>query len=82
MLAQVRLKSYGRDDELESDKLGLRFMAQAGYDPNALIGVMEILAEASGGGGGPEFLSTHPSPENRIEKIKEEIARLKSSRSP
>jgi predicted Zn-dependent protease len=82
MLAQVRLKSYGRDDELESDKLGLRFMAQAGYDPNALIGVMEILAEASGGGGGPEFLSTHPSPQNRIEKIKEEIARLKSTRSP
>ncbi len=76
MLAQVRLKSYGRDDELESDRLGLRFMAQAGYDPAALISVMEILASASGGGGGPEFLSTHPSPENRIEKIKEEIARL------
>jgi predicted Zn-dependent protease len=77
MLAQVRLKSYGRDDELESDRLGLQFMAQAGYDPAALIGVMEILSAASGGGGGPEFLSTHPSPENRIEKIKEEIARLK-----
>lgn len=77
MLAQVRLKSYGRDDELESDRLGLRFMAQAGYDPQALIGVMEILAQASGGGGGPEFLSTHPAPANRIGRIKEEIARLK-----
>jgi predicted Zn-dependent protease len=77
MLAQVRLKSYGRDDELESDKLGMRFMEQAGYDPNELIGVMEILAEASGGGGGPEFLSTHPSPDNRIEKIKEEIVKLR-----
>ncbi len=80
MLAQVRLKSYGRDDELESDRLGLLFMMQAGYDPEALIGVMEILAKASGGGGGPEFLSTHPNPENRIERIREEIARLRASR--
>jgi predicted Zn-dependent protease len=83
MLAQVRLKSYGRDDELESDRLGIRLMAQAGYDPKALIGVMEILAKASGGGGGPEFLSTHPNPENRIERIKEEIANLgKVEREP
>ncbi len=78
LLAQVRLKSFGRDDELESDRLGLRFMAQAGYDPSALIGVMEILAKASGGSGGPEFLSTHPNPENRIERIKEEIAKLRN----
>lgn len=77
MLAQVRLKSYGREDELESDRLGLRFMAQAGYNPEALIGVMEILAKASGGSGGPEFLSTHPAPENRIERIKDEIQKLK-----
>ncbi len=77
MIAQVKLKSYGRDDELESDRLGVRFMAQAGYNPEALIGVMEILAEASGGGGGPEFLSTHPNPENRIERIREEIAKLR-----
>ena len=78
MIAQVKLKSYGRDDELESDRLGVRFMAQAGYDPEALIGVMEILAEASGGAGGPEFLSTHPNPENRIERIREEIAKLRA----
>ncbi len=77
MLAQVRLKSYGRDDELESDRLGVRFMAEAGYDPEALIGVMKILEEASGGGGGPEFLSTHPNPGNRIERIRAEIAKLR-----
>lgn len=77
MIAQVKLKSYGRDDELESDRLGVQFMAQAGYNPEALIGVMEILAEASGGAGGPEFLSTHPNPENRIERIREEIAKLR-----
>jgi predicted Zn-dependent protease len=65
--------SYGRDDELESDRLGVRFMAQAGYDPRALIGVMEVLAQASGGNRQPEFFSTHPNPENRIEKIKAAI---------
>lgn len=64
---------YGRDDELESDDLGVRFMIQAGYNPEALIGVMDILEEASGGSQVPEFQSTHPSPSNRREKIKAAI---------
>jgi beta-barrel assembly-enhancing protease len=64
---------YGRDDELESDRFGVRFMAQAGYDPRALIGVMEVLSKAGGGGRTPEFFSTHPNPENRIQRIKEAI---------
>ena len=66
--------SYGRDDELESDALGVRIMAEGGYDPRALIRVMEVLAKASGGGSRqPEFFSTHPAPENRSARIKEEI---------
>jgi len=68
----VNLK-YGRDDELESDRLGVRFMAQAGYDPHALIGVMEILARAGGGARPPEFFSTHPNPENRVAEIQAAI---------
>jgi predicted Zn-dependent protease len=64
---------YGRDDELQSDKLGVQFMAEAGYDPRALIRVMEILAEASGPRSQPEFFSTHPNPDNRIERIQEAI---------
>lgn len=64
---------YGREDELQSDSLGVDVMAEAGYDPRALIGVMEILAEASGGGGSPEFLSTHPDPGNRVATIEAEI---------
>lgn len=76
LLAQVRLKSYSREDELESDRLALRFMAEAGYEPSALIEVMEVLAAASAGAGGPEFLSTHPSPENRIGRIKAEIEEI------
>jgi predicted Zn-dependent protease len=67
---------YGRDDELESDDLGVRFMASAGYDPRALIGVMRILEEASGGSRQPEFSSTHPSPENRVERIQQAIQRV------
>lgn len=65
---------FGRDDELESDRLGVRLMADAGYDPRALISVMEILGSSREGGGQPEFMSTHPDPGNRAEKIKEAIA--------
>lgn len=64
---------YGRDDELESDKLGVRIMGQAGYDPNALLGVMQVLAASREGGGPPEFFSTHPNPERRSERIAEAI---------
>jgi predicted Zn-dependent protease len=66
---------YGREDELESDALGIRIMAEAGYDPRAMIGVMETLAKASSGSRQPEFFSTHPHPENRQLRIREEIAR-------
>ena len=64
---------YGRDDELESDALGIRIMAEAGYDPRAMIGVMETLARASSGSRQPEFFSTHPHPENRQARIRQEI---------
>ena len=67
--------SYGRDDELESDALGIRIMAEAGYDPRGMVRVMEVLAKASGGSRQPEFVSTHPAPENRSERIKQEIAK-------
>ncbi|NIP55187.1 MAG: M48 family metalloprotease, partial [candidate division Zixibacteria bacterium] len=44
----VNLK-YGRDDELQSDRLGVQFMTEAGYDPRAMVSLMEILASASEG---------------------------------
>ena len=76
MVAGLINMKYGRADELESDKLGLRLMSEAGYDPRALIGVMEILAHASGGSRQPEFSSSHPSPENRVQKIEEGLSEL------
>ena len=76
MVGQLVNMKYGRDDELESDDLGVRFMLKAGYDPQQMIEVMNILEQASGGGGGrPEFASTHPDPANRREKIKQAIAK-------
>lgn len=70
---------YGREQELESDDLGVRFMIEAGYKPEALIGVMEILKEAAGGRSQSEFFSTHPNPENRVEKIQEAIKKYQRS---
>ena len=75
-VAQLINMKYGRDDELQSDNLGVQFMIQAGYDPEALIGVMNIL-KAAGPNRTPEFQSTHPDPENRIEKIKQAIKKYR-----
>lgn len=67
---------YGRDDELEADRLGLQFMAEAGYNPRAMTRVMEVLQAAGGGGRQIEFFSTHPDPGRRIERIDETIREL------
>lgn len=68
---QMMQLRYSRSDELEADLWGLKLMTEAGYDPRAMLQVMRILKEASGSGGGPEMLQTHPYPESRIEQINE-----------
>ena len=73
MIGNLINMKYGREDELESDKLGVFIMADAGYDPEQMIGVMNILKQAAGGRRVPEFQSTHPNPENRIEHIRRAI---------
>nr|WP_321231784.1 M48 family metalloprotease [uncultured Psychroserpens sp.] len=78
-IGQNTLLTNGRDDELESDDLGVRFMIKAGYDPEEMIGVMEILKAAAGPNRVPERMSTHPDPENRKEKIKESIEKYKNA---
>jgi predicted Zn-dependent protease len=79
-VANFRVMKYGRDDELESDALGVRFLIEAGYNPEAMVGVMEILAKAASGNRQPEMLSTHPNPENRAEKIRELIAQYRAGK--
>lgn len=71
---------YGRDDELECDQWGVLLMSGAGYDPHALIDVMRILEEASGGSRQVEFFSSHPSPANRVERIREAIRQVEQER--
>jgi len=73
LISQMVSLRYGRNDELESDELGVRFMSEAKYDPRSLLAVMRILAASSGGSRRPEFLSTHPDPGNREERISSAI---------
>jgi predicted Zn-dependent protease len=73
MIGQLVNMRFGRQDELESDRLGIRFAGEAGYDPRSMIALMKILDESSEGGRPPEFFSTHPNPENRIARIQEAI---------
>jgi predicted Zn-dependent protease len=64
------LLPYSRAHESEADKMGLRYMAEAGYNPEASIGLWERMAKL-GGGGVPEFMSTHPSSVRRAEDLRE-----------
>ncbi|MEZ6021248.1 MAG: M48 family metallopeptidase [Planctomycetota bacterium] len=61
---------FGRGAELEADASGLRYMARAGYDPREASAFWRRMA-ALGGGAPPEWLSTHPSNENRISQIED-----------
>lgn len=75
---QIAFLSFSREDERESDDLGLRYMTAVGYDPTEMPDVFRMLSSASGGEGAgpPEWLSTHPNPENREQRIQEQIAEL------
>ncbi|MDR2204558.1 MAG: M48 family metallopeptidase [Flavobacteriaceae bacterium] len=70
--AQVALLKYGRNQELEADEMGLYLMAMAGYDPRQVQPFWQRM-EAMGSSGTPEFLSTHPSPENRRADIEKHL---------
>lgn len=72
LISQVVTLKFGRNDELEADKLGVRFASDAGYDPRSMIKVMQILDRIARSRT-PEFFSTHPNPEHRTEKIEKAI---------
>ena len=72
LVGQMAGLRFGREDEIESDRLGVRFMADAGYDPRSLVEALRIL-ERAGGAGRPELWSTHPGPDGRIEGIEAAI---------
>ncbi|RYZ97802.1 MAG: M48 family peptidase [Sphingobacteriaceae bacterium] len=70
LFGQGVLLKYSRDKENEADRLGLTFMAMAGYDPNEAVLFWQRMAASKQGGAPPEFLSTHPSDATRIQNIK------------
>lgn len=63
---------FGREQESEADILGIRYMHAAGYDPKLAIPFWQRMQEG-GGSRPPEFLSTHPDPDNRIQRIRNYI---------
>ena len=66
------LNPFSRNHESEADSVGLVYMARAGYDPREAIGFWERMG-ASSKGAPSEFLSTHPSHETRIQRLKAEM---------
>src|SRR4029434_8980096 len=66
---------YSREYESQADILGAQIMARAGYDPREMANMFKTI-EAQGGAGGPEFLSDHPNPGNRYNRISEEARSL------
>ena len=69
----VLFLKYGRDDELQADRLGVKYTASTGWNPAGVAGMLRTLArldEASGSRRGvPNWLSTHPAPADRVEKV-------------
>ncbi|TWR27461.1 M48 family metallopeptidase [Mucilaginibacter pallidiroseus] len=70
---QLALLKYSRSQESEADRLGLTFMAMAGYNPNEAVGFWQRMAAQNKGGAPPEFLSTHPSDATRIANLQKLI---------
>lgn len=70
--SELGMLSFSRKHELEADELGLTFMAIAGYDPRQAPVFWERMS-ATGGQAPPEFLSTHPGPDSRIQKLNQQM---------
>lgn len=67
------LLKFGRDQESESDHLGMVYMTRLGYNPQGMLKVLQVLDKAAGEGGQIEMFSTHPNPKTRIQSISSEI---------
>ena len=73
---QLLTLKFSRDDEIEADLVGLELGARSGFNPAASVVLWEKMAQASGGGGGPAFLSTHPTGPDRIARLRENVPKV------
>ena len=82
MGAQIMHTRYSRDYETQADILGAQIMANAGYDPRDLANMFQTIEQQRSGVGAPEWMSSHPNPGNRFQKINQEASRLNVSQNP
>jgi predicted Zn-dependent protease len=71
------LLPYSRTHESEADEIGLGLMARAGFDPNEAVALWRNMQRASSGGQPPQFLSTHPSHERRIQALTQKVPQVR-----
>ena len=71
------LLPFSRSQESEADLIGLRLMTRSGFNPKESVELWKNM-KASAGGGGPEWLSTHPSPDSRIQILESEATKVEA----
>ena len=75
---QLLTLRFSRDDETDADLVGLELAARGGYNPQASVSLWQKMAQASGGAGGPSFLSTHPSGPQRIQELQSNVPKVQA----
>ena len=74
---QLLTLRFSREDEIDADLVGLEIAARAGFNPDASVSLWEKMGRAAGSGGGPGFLSTHPSGADRIKRLQDNVPRVR-----
>lgn len=74
---QLLSLKFSRGDESDADLVGLEMAARAGYNPQAAVTLWRKMGQATGGQGGPAFLSTHPSGPQRIRELEQNVPKVR-----
>jgi predicted Zn-dependent protease len=80
--SQLGIMAFGRNQELEADRYGMIWAAMAGYNPQEAINLWQRMNAAAQGQKQPEFLSTHPGPERRIEQLQKYLPEVMKLYNP